>query len=94
MGYFSNGSEGMGYEERYCNRCRNWREDPETGFEGCAIMDIHAEYNRAQFGNTEESKTVKRILNMLIPSKDGYNQECRLFMRVDDIPGQMKLEFE
>jgi len=84
----------MGYEERYCERCRNWRADPDTMIEGCVIMDIHSQYNRLQFKDTEESKTIKAILNMLIPNVNGMNEQCRLFTRVEDIPGQMHMDFE
>ena len=41
MGYFSNGSEGMDYEERYCKRCIHY--GPEEG-PGCPIWFAHLVY--------------------------------------------------
>lgn len=41
MGYFSNGSEGMDYEARYCERCVH--QKPDEG--GCAVWLAHMLHN-------------------------------------------------
>lgn len=67
MGYFSNGSEGMGYAERYCSRC--------VHEEGCVVWTAHL------LRNYDECNNEKSILHMLIPrSRDGLsNEKCRMF---------------
>lgn len=71
MGYFSNGTEGMCYQEKYCDKCY-W------GDKACAIWFAHMEYNY------EECNNDKSILNMLIPrSKDGLsNEKCKGFVDI------------
>lgn len=70
MGYFSNGTEGMDYENRYCDRCIHQHS-------GCSIWLLHLEHNYNQ------SKEIQDMLNILIPrSKDGLsNEQCTLFAR-------------
>lgn len=70
MGYFSNGSEGMDYEARYCDRCIH-QDDP------CAVLEAHMIYNYKECNNKES------VLHVLIPrSKDGIgNEQCRMFKR-------------
>lgn len=67
MAYFSNGTEGMMYEERYCSRCVH-------NFD-CPVWDAHLLFNYTECNNPES------ILHMLIPrSKDGLsNEQCRMF---------------
>lgn len=68
MGYFSNGTEGMAYEEQWCVRCAH--------HEGCHVWLAHLLHNSAEC-NKEDS-----ILHLLIPrSKDGLsNLKCNLFI--------------
>jgi hypothetical protein len=75
MGYFSNGCEGMEYEERYCRRCIHY--GPEEG-PGCPIWLAHLLYNYDEANNKES------VLHMLIPrTPDGLdNEECKLFVEV------------
>lgn len=70
MGYFSNGSEGEGYEHRYCRRCANNSDD------GCSVWLAHLLYN----GDAPQSQ----VLDLLIPrSKDGLdNLQCTMFREV------------
>lgn len=70
MGYFSNGTEGMEYEARWCSRCIH-------ASSGCAVWNAHLFANYDQHKN----KDVKLILDLLIPrSKDGLgNLKCRMF---------------
>lgn len=72
MGYFSNGSEGMDYEARYCNRCVH--EGPPDG-PGCAVWGAHL------FSNYAERNNDNSILHQLIPrTTDGLgNEQCRMF---------------
>ena len=68
MGYFSNGSEGMLYEEQYCDRCEHQ--------DGCAVWMAHNIYNY------DECNNPKSILHLLIPrSADKLdNEQCRMFI--------------
>jgi len=67
MGYFSNGSEGEDYAEKYCSRCIHCND--------CAIWDAHMLYNY------EECNKKDSILNILIPrTKDGWNEQCKMFI--------------
>ena len=71
MGYFSNGAEGMDYEERYCNRCFHQRRR-----NGCAVWEAH------QLANYEECNKPESVLHVLIPRlPDGRNDECAMFLK-------------
>jgi len=86
MAYFSNGSEGSDYEDRYCSRCVNWRDRISTrplsdGMESCPIWDLHFNYNYDQCGKTKLAKTIANILGDLIPRReDGFAGECKMFI--------------
>jgi|SRR6185503_10700741 len=69
MGYFSNGTEGMMYEDRYCDKCVNAPD--------CWILLQHL------MRNYEECNKPDSILHVLIPrSKDGLgNEQCVMFKR-------------
>lgn len=67
MGQFSNGTEGMMYEDHFCARCVH--ED------GCPVWGAHLLHNSEQYDNPQ----VKSILDMLIPRQDGHNMECAMF---------------
>ena len=73
MGYFSNGTEGMDYEARWCNRCQH--EGPPDG-PGCVVWLAHILHNYKEC-NKKDS-----ILHLLIPrSKDGLsNEQCAMFV--------------
>ena len=68
MGYFSNGSEGADYEERYCLRCIHRQE--------CAVWEAHF------LLNYQEANKKDSILHLLIPrTKNGLgNEQCRMFI--------------
>ena len=72
MGYFSNGSEGMAYEARYCDRCVH--QGPPEG-PGCAVWLAHL------LANYDECENKASILHLLIPrSRDGLdNEQCLMF---------------
>jgi len=66
MAYFSNGSEGMDYEEAWCSKCIHQN--------GCAVWSAH------MFHNYDEANKPEIILHMLIPiDKDGNNLGCTMF---------------
>ncbi len=82
MAYFSNGTEGELYRERYCYRCQHFSED---GNRDCPVWEIHWLYAYGQNTNPELSS----VLSLLIPmvehiSKDGIQYriagECALFL--------------
>ena len=75
MAYFPNGTAGMAYQERYCVRCRNYR-DNGSGSLGCAIWDVHFLFAYGAEGD------LKDALDVLIPmDKDGIHAaECSMFL--------------
>lgn len=84
MGYFSNGTEGMMYEEKYCSNCIHGQDEEN----GCAVFNAHLIYNYKDC-NDDNS-----ILHILIPrDKQHNNLKCAMFIeRADaDIQGQIKL---
>lgn len=72
MGYFSNGTEGMDYQYRYCNHCMNDIKGD------CPVWLLHLVYNYDQNKDAE----IGKILDLLIPiSKDKIgNDQCRMFI--------------
>ena len=88
MAYFSNGTEGMMYEEQFCDKCVHQGIDSNGEGKGCPIWNAHFMYNYDAAGN----ETAKGILEMLIPTRsDGlFADECSMFQEtIDD--GQMNL---
>lgn len=76
MGYFSNGTEGMNYQSRYCDKCKNYRDLNDGRGPGCAIWDLHLLHSYDDCNND------KSYLHFLIPrTKDGLgNEKCTMFM--------------
>lgn len=75
MGYFSNGTEGMMYEEQYCSECIHGQGNDVDDGEACPVWMLHFQHNYDE-GNKPDS-----ILHVLIPFKDGRNGECRMFVQ-------------
>ncbi len=95
MGYFANGSEGMQYQVKWCDRCINWRET-EEGSEnwGCPIIDLHMEWNYEQQGKGRPEIIKKYALhNFIEQNKDTFCDKCKMFFEKPDadMPGQMRL---
>ena len=67
MGYFSNGTEGMLYEEEYCQKCAH--------YDGCAVWAAHYLHNYRECNNKES------ILDILIPRNGTENEKCRMFIK-------------
>lgn len=74
MGYFSNGTEGMIYEEQYCQSCVHGDDD-----DGCPIMMVHLLWNYDQIDEDEKVE----MLDTLIPRSDDklQNEKCAMFVR-------------
>jgi hypothetical protein len=84
MGYFSNGSEGEGYEAQYCVRCIHG-SDPGKG---CPVWFAHLHANYYQVNNDQ----LRLVLAMLIPMDDeGIDAlKCNMFIAID-VEGQERL---
>lgn len=78
MGYFSNGAEGMRYEETHCFKCRH--------INGCAVWEAQMIHNYDECNNDNS------ILDLLIPrSADKLsNDKCRMFVLIpiDSLHGE------
>ncbi len=72
MGYFANGTEGMEYEAKYCDKCvHNLEVHP------CPVLVAH------MFWNYEECNKPDSILHKMIPIKEnGFCGECFCFVEV------------
>jgi len=65
MAQFSNGSEAMGYVEKWCMKCIHHGD--------CPILAAHEIYHHKD--------EVGEVLDMLIPvGDDGYNKKCTMFI--------------
>ena len=78
MGYFSNGIEGLDYQDKWCDRCVH---DVEMR---CPVWNLHLLYNGDGANNDDH------FLHDLIPlSKDGLsNEQCRMFIERVELAGQ------
>lgn len=81
MAYFSNGTEGMDWEERNCVHCANARSEDDGG---CPITDLHFEFNYEQGTKGKTAKTIKHFLDVLIPSEKKewgtFAGKCSMFL--------------
>ncbi len=71
MAYFSNGTEGEIWENKYCARCLNYSEDAG----GCTILDVHMEW-AYELCNSREAG--KKILDTLIPMEGLFAGRCSM----------------
>lgn len=78
MAHFSNGTQMMSYQRKYCYHCVHWR-DNGSGSEGCEIMGVHFGYAPGSSGTV-----IEEILNMLIPMDGLYAGGCKLFWEAED----------
>ena len=76
MGYFSNGTEGLMYEEEYCEKCIHGQS--EDGCVKCPLWGMQYDHNY------EECNKPDSLLHELIPrGKDGlFNDQCVMFVPV------------
>ncbi len=100
MGYFSNGTEGLMWDEQWCSKCYfhvkrdnegNVLEDDEYC---CPIIDAHM-----QFQKPEREENALDLF--IVRDKKGFNIRCDIFLEVGvgrtfrTIPkNQLKLELE
>ena len=84
MAYFSNGLEGMNYEAVYCDRCVHHEHRDDSTFKGCPLMDVQMDHNHDQIGKGKTAKTIKSILDALIPMDGQYAGECAMFHPKDE----------
>ena len=70
MAYFPNGTSGRMYQDKWCNNCLHWPQDPEDG--GCDVWFAHLLHNY--------EGAARGVLDTLIPEKDGEPQECSMFL--------------
>lgn len=73
MGYFSNGAEGMDYQNKWCDRCLH--DNYEKGV-FCPVWGLHLMHGYT--GSPER----QAALDELIPrTKDGLgNERCKMFV--------------
>ena len=64
MARFSNGAEGLYYQEEYCMGCINFKDRDDDMGVGCPVWDLHLFW----VGKPEDEE--KEILDYLIPSHD------------------------
>ena len=99
MGFFSNGTEGMMWDEQWCSKCYhgvqrdnggNYVKDDEHC---CPVILAHMGYQKA---NKEEN-----VLDLFITRKGAFNGICTMFLEIGvgktfrTIPkNQLKLEME
>ena len=82
MAYFPNGTSGMIYQERWCNRCiHDVNED-------CPVWCFHL-LKSYDWCNDKEKRA---LLDLFIPTnKDGFPEKCNMYINNGDIEGQDKL---
>lgn len=79
MAYFSNGTEGMDYESRYCDNCVHFVD--KQGSYACPVWNLHMEFNYDQCKNGKTGKAIAKILGTLIPRRDdGFAGDCSMFV--------------
>ena len=81
MAYFSNGSEATTYVAHYCDHCQNYRDlDDGRGF-GCAVWDLHMQWNYEQLVDGERTGPKHEALAHFIPeAEDGHPGDCTMYL--------------
>lgn len=81
MAYFSNSTDGMNYEERWCCRCVHG-QDPEESM--CPVWFAHMLWN---YDNRADGE-IAGVLDAMIPTReDGFPDKCNMFVPTGDVPG-------
>jgi len=79
MGYFSNGTEHMMYDDQYCSKC-HFQPDYEAE-KDCPILAIHSMFNYDQHNEDDRGKELKWILDLFIPIREnGFSDQCHFFI--------------
>ena len=71
MAYFSNGSEGMAFDDE-CDECQ---------LDFCPIALVHQLYNYDQVNN----KDLRDAMNLLVKEKDGEYIGCQMKPMIDSL---------
>lgn len=73
MGYFSNGTEGMSYQEQFCDRCLH--DNADKGIY-CPVWNLHLRDNYKECNNEGAA------IHQLIPRSktDLGNDRCKMFV--------------
>ena len=82
MAYFSNGTEGAIYQDRYCCNCVNYRDLNDGRGYGCPIWDAHL-----MFLDLKKPDACA-VLDHLIPrEKDppGFAAQCSMFLEASTV---------
>ena len=75
MAYFSNGTEGTDYQNRYCDQCLHMVEIGEQ-MTSCPILELHLHFNY------EHCNKPDSLLHFAIPrNEDGTNAECIFYAK-------------
>lgn len=83
MAWFSNGTEGEIYRERYCDRCVNNRDLNDGRGEGCPIWDAHL-----LFMEGDKKPDAQEVLDHLIPRETdppGFAAQCSMFLEASSV---------
>ncbi len=85
MGYFSSGSNGEDYIERYCKRCANWQHRHCARYKSCPILDMHDAWNYEQFDDVAKRASLSRFIKPWVCETDGpmpveQNHMCLMFL--------------
>jgi hypothetical protein len=96
MAYFPNGTSGMMYQEKWCFRCKNYRDKGDGRGHGCVIWDAHLLWSYEECNNNGKTYTIdgatktnpplsnaKAMLDMLIPMDENhFPAECSMFVEM------------
>lgn len=78
MGYFSNGTEGDMYREKWCERCVHGIAGGDDL--GCPVWDAHLLYAYRLCNEKPAANPGKAMLDMLIPREGLGNGQCAMFI--------------
>jgi len=84
MAWFSNGTEGEIYQDRYCARCVNYRDLDDGRGHGCPIWDAHL-----LFMEGSKKPDAQEVLDHLIPREEEpprFAAQCSMFLEAREIP--------
>ena len=81
MAYFSNGTEGMDYQSKYCDRCVNYRNLDDDQGPGCPIWDLHMLHNY-----DDEWEDARNWFIPMDPPEKIHAGECKMFEEIPQIP--------
>ena len=73
MAYFSNGTEGDMFREKWCDRCIHDENND------CPVWNAHLAFDYQQLKEGKEE--LRQVLDMLIPMKDKiWPDKCKMFV--------------